>query len=301
MEIKDLAGLSEPLTKFLDLIGKGIGTLYKPRAIRKEADAEAYKVERLAVAEAKKIMIEGEAKISILERAKQRLVYEEIIKQDNLESIAEKSIAYLDESKVTGEEVDPDWRTRFFEKAKGISNEEVQEIWAKILAREFEEPGMISLRTLDLLSNLSKEEAVLFQKFCECIFDGEQYLDFENYSNRYRQNNGWPPDFLYKLQLTGLVSTNPPENQTAWIGGDLISTNIKFSLKDKLYIIRSHIVGLELKASYIPLTPSGKELFGLIDPAFNNEYIEWLFNELKRTRFKVTETALPVNDSNEQN
>ncbi len=37
--VKDLAGLSRPLTKLLDMIERGCGILYRPRAIRQEGKA----------------------------------------------------------------------------------------------------------------------------------------------------------------------------------------------------------------------------------------------------------------------
>jgi hypothetical protein len=51
-EIKDLAGLEKPLTKLLEVISAGMGIVYKPRSIRKEADAKAYEILALAGAEA---------------------------------------------------------------------------------------------------------------------------------------------------------------------------------------------------------------------------------------------------------
>jgi len=165
MEIKDLTGLGQPITKLIEVVSNAVGTVYKPRQMRKEAEAEAYRAELLAKAEAKKILLEGEAKIDLLERAKKRLVYQELTKQENIEDIAEKSIKYLEQN-VSDIPVDKDWRTRFFNKAQDISNEDLQEIWAKILADEVSNPGMISLRTLDVLSNLSKADANIFQNAC---------------------------------------------------------------------------------------------------------------------------------------
>lgn len=153
------------LEKLVEVVSQGIGTLYKPRAIRKEADAEAYKNEVLAKAEAKKTLIEGEAKIELIERAKARLVNQEINRQTNLEEIAEKSIPYL-ETNVSDQPVDEDWRTRFFNKAQDVSSDEMQEIWAKILAGEVSRPGQFSFRTLEIISNLSKNEAEKFQNVC---------------------------------------------------------------------------------------------------------------------------------------
>src|SRR5690606_25427708 len=71
------------------------------------------------------------------------------------------------EQSVTDEPLDEDWKTRFFNIAEDISNEEMQSLWGKILAGEIKQPKSYSLRTLELLKNLSKEEAEVFTKFAQ--------------------------------------------------------------------------------------------------------------------------------------
>ena len=48
MEITDLAGLSEPLKRLIEVISSGIGNVYKPYLIRKTADAKAYEIKVIA-------------------------------------------------------------------------------------------------------------------------------------------------------------------------------------------------------------------------------------------------------------
>lgn len=151
--------------KLIDVVSKGIGTLYKPRSIRNEADAEAYRLETLANAEAKKALIKNDAQLEIAERAKLRLAHQEVNRQENIEAIVEKALPHLSEE-TSEEEVDPDWRTRFFQKAQDVSNEDLQDMWARILASEVSIPGHVSLRTLEVISNVSKSEADLFGRAC---------------------------------------------------------------------------------------------------------------------------------------
>ena len=47
----------------------------------------------------------------------------------------------------------------------------MQEIWANILANEIHEPGKTSLRTLEVLSNISQKEGKTFEIFCSFSFD----------------------------------------------------------------------------------------------------------------------------------
>lgn len=46
MEIKDLAGLSQPLTKLVEVISIGIGKLYEPAHIKRMANAKAYEIKQ---------------------------------------------------------------------------------------------------------------------------------------------------------------------------------------------------------------------------------------------------------------
>jgi hypothetical protein len=65
--------------------------------------------------------------------------------------------------------VDPDWVARFFGSAQDVSNEDMQKLWARILAGEVVKPGTFSLRTLEVLKNLSQREAERFQEAASMV------------------------------------------------------------------------------------------------------------------------------------
>ena len=68
------------------------------------------------------------------------------------------------ETKVSEEKVNEDWITRFFNTIEDINNEQLQQLWAKILAGEIKQPNSYSLRTLELIKNLTIKEEELFSK-----------------------------------------------------------------------------------------------------------------------------------------
>jgi len=80
------------------------------------------------------------------------------------------------EDNATEDPVDPDWIARFFSHAQDISNSDLQRLWGHLLAREVERPGRVPLRTLDLLRNITKTEAALFQRFAACVSTNCLYL-----------------------------------------------------------------------------------------------------------------------------
>lgn len=274
------------IEKLIDVVSKGIGVIYKPRAIRKEAEAKAYETEILAKAEAKKIQIEGDAKIELYSRAKERLAYQEITRQTNIEEIAEKSIKYL-EKEVSENPVDEDWRNRFFNKAQDISSEEMQEIWAQILANEVSQPGKISLRTLEVVANVSKTEAEKFEIACSLssnrsliwkLAGGNNSLDEFNltYSDLMILRDAWLiHDWDNLLQIFKII---PQFGLSICnIGDDF------YQIKN---IKNPEIT--EFRFGQIAFTTAGKELCRLINTPLNQEYIKKIVEQRMSEGYEVT-------------
>lgn len=175
----DLANIdSNVIAKLIEVVSDGIGTLYRPRKIRKDADAEAYaiKVTEKAKAEAaaEKRLIEIETE----ERIARRIAAKEIRRQDNIDYVVERAAQnLLEEGDISDKPVDVDWAARFFEYAQDISVEEMKDLWARILAKEVQKPSSFSLRTLDVLRNISVEEARAFERVANFIIvDSYFYL-----------------------------------------------------------------------------------------------------------------------------
>ena len=264
------------IEKLIDVVSKGIGTIYKPRAIRKGAEAEAYKNEVLAKAQAKKTLIEGEAKIDLLERAKERLVNQELHRQMNLEGIADKSIKYLDQN-VADQPVDEDWRIRFFNKAQDISSDEMQEIWAKILAGEVSHPGKVSLRTLEILSNISKTEATIFQVACSLatsksfIWKIGRREAFDEFGLSYGD--------LMLLREAGLIHDS--DNLIKIYRVTPPTNFVLIFIGEELYQFSNPAIPdlKEFKFNQIAFTNSGTELCSLIKVNSNNDFHKTIYDQ----------------------
>lgn len=199
MDIKDIAGLSEPLTRLIEVISGGLGALSKPYLIKKTAEAKAYEVKVIAevMAESRKLLTNSEyddGKIKVLSpdaqpddlsalpnRVTARIQYQELQKQQNVESVCSSAADELaQETSVPDSKPEPEWVSRFMEIASGISTEEIQHLWGRILAGEIKQPGAFSLRTLDVLRNLSKKEVESFVKLANYVIrsgDKVCYLD----------------------------------------------------------------------------------------------------------------------------
>jgi hypothetical protein len=209
MPLKDILGIGKvlPIDKLIDVVSCSVGRLSKSYFDKKDINNKAYEIKKLAEARAEEMKIISSAvkdnfqltggieykeqslsitspkldesieKSAVIipptleERTEKRIEYKEAKKQLNIESVTAYAAEDLKKEKeVTDEPIDEDWATRFFNIAEDISNEEMQALWGRILAGEIKKPKTYSLRTLDVLKNLSKTEAEVFLKFAKlCI------------------------------------------------------------------------------------------------------------------------------------
>lgn len=193
MYIKDLAGLSQPLTRLIEVISSGLGAVSKSYLIRKTAEAKAYELRIMseAMAEGTKLLINSEyndGKIKALsftgqpddlsalqDRVAARVQYQDLQKQQNIESICSTAAETLEqETSVPDAKPEPEWVSRFIDIASGISTEEIQMLWGRILAGEIKQPGAFSLRTLDVLRNLTTQEVKSFVRIANYVISSNE-------------------------------------------------------------------------------------------------------------------------------
>lgn len=156
-----LDNLTEPLTKLIEVVSSGIGTLYAPFGTIRQAKADA---------KAKILLAKADTEVlSLQQRTRNRLQYIETRRQSNLERIVvEASIALPDV--VSEKSVDEDWILHFFENAQDICDNEMQKLWGRLLAGEVASPETYSKRTLQFLKTMDKQEAMAFTQYCSFAF-----------------------------------------------------------------------------------------------------------------------------------
>ena len=91
-----------------------------------------------------------------------------IRKLKNQKSIADQAVANAKEGTVfdASSGVNRDWLDRFMDSAGFVSEEQVQQMWGKILAKEFETPGSTPHNMVRILSEITSKHAEAFQKIC---------------------------------------------------------------------------------------------------------------------------------------
>jgi uncharacterized repeat protein (TIGR03899 family) len=318
MEFNDVLGLGKvlPLDKLIDVISKGVGRLTKSYFDKIDSNNKAYELKKLADARvyelntiAKSIKdatnfisgisyLDGRvsithanerlepAYISIEQRGNDRLSYQEAFKQLNIETITSNAASELNnEPPVTDEPVDEDWINRFFSYAKDISNEDMQILWGKILAGEVKNPNSFSIRTLDIIRNLSKEDANIFIRIANFAIDGgtmhfiyrgdaimTNFELHEKYDVKYHD--------ILTLREAGIVQDGDHINLE--IGYEHESNETKFSIGDyRIYIIKQ-INEHETSLPVYGFTRSGRELLKLITPSPSIEYLNDFGTALKK-------------------
>lgn len=152
-----LGDLTKPATVLIEKISDAVGGVFKP-----------YQIVRVAKAEAEATRIQAESQIQVTDlqrRAMHRFLEEEAKKQSNIEAITQNALPLL-EDKSAPQNVADDWITNFFDKSRIVSDNEMQQLWSRVLASEANAPGTFAKRTVNLLADLDKEDAELFMRLC---------------------------------------------------------------------------------------------------------------------------------------
>ena len=153
----NLGELSKPANTLIKKVSNAVGGFFAPWQTKRVAKAEA---------EAALIKAQSEIKVTDLHRrAAHRFIEEEAQRQKNMEDITAKALPQLNEN-AKPDSVDNDWIVNFFDKCRIVSDNEMQDLWSRVLAGEANAPGTYSKRTVNFVSDLDKSEAELFTKLC---------------------------------------------------------------------------------------------------------------------------------------
>lgn len=266
----DLKALSEPVCKLIDAISNTIGVLYEPTRIRRKAIAESDSLVIMAKAESDALAI----------RAARRISTQETRRQENIEGIVDKSISYLDNNDIAdGVALDADWLSFYFDKCQDVSIENVQNLWAKILAGEVLEPEACSRATLLVLQSLSNNDINLFDRYCQFLFHVNGELLRFKYSslNNHIENSGIRESDIRHLQDLGLIQ---PQQQFHF------TKNERYLIEYGSYRFAMTLNGHRENRTEF-LTKAGRELYRFIDIKPCEKYYEILLSRSQLMARKV--------------
>lgn len=222
-----------------------------------------------------------------------KMTYTEYYKANNFLIVAKKADElYLEnhsDNCIINASYDFDWFVRFYEAVGNVSDNEMQKIWAKLMAGEIAEPSSYSLKTIDILRNMSKKDAELFVNICSHSFMyGADRLFLPN-NDEYLKEFGIYYTDIMKLSEQGLIFNDGS-----------ISLNITINKKPKILFINNELVMTisatndnEIRASIqeYPFTQAGFELASLVTKCSTDDcfikYGRCLVEEYKNYVFAV--------------
>ncbi|MBP1630107.1 MAG: rane-fusion protein [Bacteroidetes bacterium] len=246
---------TDGLAKLGETICNAFG--WSAKGYRKMADARIY--ERIENAKADTaIEIEKLHGHEIVEKYNE---IRNIQKVENVANIIAKAEQQFNEGEqVSNEPVDKDWLNRFFDCAEGVSEEEMQNIWAKILAGEVKQPKSFSLRTLDVLKNMTKEEAELFVEIAPKVYNYERIFKAKNENNL---------DRILKLNDIGLVLLESIYNNFEIEPQKFVL--LKLDGTKAISIVNETPMIIKLNIPCYKLSTAGKELFKMLETEISED------------------------------
>ena len=200
-----------------------------------------------------------------------KMTYTEYYKANNFLNVAKKADKYYSEMKHNEGNViqqDFDWFMRFYEIVGNISDERVQDIWARIMAGEINNPQSFSLRTIDVLKNIGKPEAELFSYILSyCVFGGHSIF-LPNY-DEYLEKCGISYSQIMKLSEYDLIYNDASLvlNFSLPKTEEVLFTNGKYVIT--IYSEKENVNDVSVKQ--FPLTTVGKELATLIEQSISDD------------------------------
>ena len=180
---------------------------------------------------------------------------------ENFKSVSGKARNIVSDNEVvTDEPVNDDWLNRFNKIVEDVSDETMQNLWAQILAGEVKHPNSFSLRTLDVLRNMTRSDAQLFIDALKYLCFGEYILTGSEY--------GLPLMNVISLIEIGLMTPDElTHTRSIPIGNCVAPVNNRY-----LYSIENtneQVIKVDFQVRR--LTRAGVELLSLID---NKDYFE---------------------------
>lgn len=300
-----ISAVVSPANKLIDNVSAAIGKVYEPHYKIKMAKAEAKQIELIGEAlrnntdvsikyDKGEIIADTTDFDDLVKRTQSRLGYQEICKQQNIESVTQKAYLLLSDEKECSEEpVDKDWMIRFFNSVEDISDDDMQNLWAKILAGEVKQPKSFSLRTLETLKNLSKDEALLFEKICKLKIIIEAAAYFPNYQEYWKQNDASFDDFLL-LTECGLISAQSDIVSEVIVSHEMI-TNLTENRNIQIMAISKAKQDKTLNIEIFPFTKIGIEISKLFECDISDENL-LLFAKILKDDLQDENSLLYSND-----
>lgn len=193
--------------------------------------------------------------------------------------IAAQALMTIQDNDISDQEIHGDFFARWRREARVIGETDLRVLWGRILAEEIRFPGTVSYRCLDLLKNITSEEARIFQRVAP-------YIELSGFLVYDRTQHPLPDDISHEnlvvLQECGLLSNIADVREQIITRRISVGNEQRFALLFKdiaLLSCRSRIFTYALKVS-----SAGKILLSICDyDTPNEECVKYLFKFIRET------------------
>lgn len=247
---------------------------------------------------------------AIVSRLGNRLLQQEVRRQQNIEDTISKTRNLLDADghDYSKNKISSDWYFKYIAGLQDVSDDDIQLLFASILAGEIRKPGSISVLALNALRDMSKEDAEIFMKVSGyAIMASEnnvfipQYGQFFNIEKDHEDAYyGLKFDDLRVLSELRLISTQTDtaitfnsEEENAWINMKSGNIGIKIQSKSKNIDIPAWLytrAGVQLYSLLSGLTPHKEFLFDRIINKYRNDNTQIVWGEIDTNVSEMTIT-----------
>lgn len=276
---------------------------------RAETQARVKIIERSANEIAEQMQFDPEYARAAVKKFGQRVIREQVnldqITQKAAESLAQSAMQATVETNSPQAQISDDWLNVFEKEAGQKSTEEMQSMFAKVLAGEIQKPSAYSIKSIRLLGSLDQQAAKLFKRFCSmCIVLRMQdhILDARipslgsNAAANGLQRFGLTFDSLNLLQEYGLIISDYHSwmDYSPSFGSATQPVTLPFEFGNSLWglVKMDGFQGNQMKVNGVALTRSGKELMRVVssdaEPNFSTELTKW-FESQKLQMVKIRE------------
>lgn len=209
-----------------------------------------------------------------------------------------KADSVVDWSKVDLSQFNPEFRRRWISEASNVSDETLQDLWARLLAGELESPGSVSNDTMSIARDLTKERAGEFQTFCSaalCQLDGTPIIvvGCGNPGANSLEPYGLSYNVLMRLAHHRLI--NNEMNTAIDIGVGSRPTRVRVRQQNSAWTLlwSNETQGPDAVRPMhgILLTPAGEELFAVVEKTPNPEYTIAMVRALELEGWEVISSS----------
>ena len=276
MEILTYIGVN----KLLECISSEIRKARKIEKIKRKAEAKAYEVKVISEEISKApvpikyhsddLTIDSSDVHEILKRTHQQFLDQEIIQKHNIDEIVLKTYKILENIiYVSNGSVSPDWICRFVSSVENIGDKELQDVWARILAGEIQNPNSYSYRALEVLKNMTRQEVDQLQKLASFSMGSEE-IQFIFDDDIILSKYGIKFNDILILEECGLINSSSLEVSKEVLGqsGIFYNSEIIGLIKSKPNAVAKNV----LHVPVYTFTRTGKQLLSVMTPNYVEEY-----------------------------